>query len=541
METLRINLAKTIWEKMLTNYNLAYAIYRHSLATPDASAVVCKGKALTYREMANRAAQLANYLTHSRDWQRQDEPPRVGILASRGIDACVALIGACWAGATYVPIGLKLPEERILTLLSLCKLSAIIADEEGAKLLTERLLDACPPIVIHTGSAPATPRVGSVDLISMESLSHLTPGEPAPMAMHEIAYIIFTSGTTGVPKGVMIPLGAVRHYVTMIADRLGLRASDRALETCELSFDFSVHNMFSTWEVGASLHILPATTVMNAVKFARSSELTVWNSVPSLAGMLRQVKALNPGSLASLRVTVFGGEQLPESTVTTWQSAAPNSVIFNLYGPTEATVFCLSQTITNPLPLTPGRDVVAIGTPLPGSEAAVVDEHGLQVADGTLGELAIAGMQVADGYLGAPELTESRFPTLNGKRWYLTGDLATRDTSGTFHCLGRIDNQVKVMGYRVELEEIDAHLRIVTGADVVGSVAWPLVDGMARGIVSFVGVQTIDADRVITELKTKIPPYMVPNRVIALENMPLNQSGKVDRRALRQLLDTEAA
>lgn len=541
---------------MKINANLANTIYRHSLNTPDAPAVVCRGQTLTYREFAGKAAQIAASLRHNAAWQSPAESqPRVGILASRSIDACVALMGACWASATYVPIGLKLPEERILTLLSLCNLSAIIADEEGAKLLSERVLAACPPIVIHTGKAPTAPANAAVKLTALTDLSSPlaaasvtestrgtgdeSPAPPALMAASDTAYIIFTSGTTGVPKGVMISAGAARHYVAMITEKLGLQASDRALETCELSFDFSVHNMFSTWEAGASLHILPATMVMNAVKFAQNSGLTVWNSVPSLAGMLRQIKALKPDSLSNLRLTVFGGEQLPEGAVTTWQSAAPNSTIFNLYGPTEATVFCLAQ--ATPLSITPGRAVVTIGGPLPGNEAAIFDTHGQTVADGTPGELAIAGVQLADGYLGLAERTAARFPLRDGKRWYLTGDLAIRDAAGTFHCLGRIDNQVKVMGYRVELEEVDAHLRLTSGADVVGSIAWPMVDGMAHGIVSFIGAPTINSAGVIADLKRRIPPYMVPSRVIALEKMPLNQSGKVDRNALRLWLDRDAA
>jgi non-ribosomal peptide synthetase component F len=279
---------------------------------------------------------------------------------------------------------------------------------------------------------------------------------------------------------------------------------------------------------------------MNAVKFVRNSGLTVWNSVPSLAGMLRQIKALTPDSMATLRVTVFGGEQLPAGTVMAWQGAAPNSTIFNLYGPTEATVFCLSQLVAMPLNLTPGRDVIAIGTPLPDNQASVIDEDGSPVADETPGELAIAGVQLAKGYLGNPELTAQRFPTLNGTRWYRTGDLAVRDSEGRFHCLGRIDNQVKVMGYRVELEEIDAHLRIVSGVDLIGSVAWPLADGAARGIVSFVGAESIDTTRTLEELKARVPPYMVPSQVIAMEHMPLNSSGKVDRRALRQFLELQS-
>jgi acyl-coenzyme A synthetase/AMP-(fatty) acid ligase len=257
--------------------------------------------------------------------------------------------------------------------------------------------------------------------------------------------------------------------------------------------------------------------------------------------MLRQVKALAPGSLAGLRVTVFGGEQLPASTVAAWQNAAPNSVIVNLYGPTEATVFCLAQTVTAPLPLAPGRDVVAIGTPLPGSEATVADENGEPVGDGTPGELLITGEQLAQGYLDAPSLTAARFPTVNGKRWYKTGDLAVRDGARRFHCLGRIDNQVKVLGYRVELEEIDAHLRAVSGAAIVGSVAWPQTDGMASGIVSFVRAPAGSPDGIIDRLKTRIPPYTVPNRIVFLSEMPLSVNGKVDRGKLRQLLEDAAA
>ena len=523
---------------MLANYNLACAVYRHSLLTPDAPAVVCQGRTLSYGELAERAARIAACLTHSAGWSVRDgKLPRVGILASRGVDACVAMLGACWAGATYVPIGLKLPEERILNLLEQCGLSAIITDDAGAKLLSERLLAACPKLRIHAGQVAQN----GGELIDLAALPRVTPAEPVPIAATDTPYIIFTSGTTGVPKGVMISAGAARHYVTMIAAELGLQAADRALETCELSFDFSVHNMFSTWEAGASLHILPATTVMNAVKFARNSGLTVWNSVPSLAGMLRQIKALAPGSLDGLRVTVFGGEQLPEATVTTWQSAAPHSRIVNLYGPTEATVFCLAQEVSTPLPLTPGRDVIAIGAPLPGNAAMVIDAQGQPVLDNVPGELAIAGVQLADGYLAAPELTAERFPMLDGRRWYRTGDLAMRDANGRFHCLGRIDNQIKVLGYRVELEEIDAHLRLVSGADVVGSVAWPLADGMARGIISFVGSHAVDTEQIIVDLKTRLPAYMVPGRVIALDKLPLNSSGKVDRRALRQMLEGGAA
>jgi D-alanine--poly(phosphoribitol) ligase subunit 1 len=258
-----------------------------------------------------------------------------------------------------------------------------------------------------------------------------------------------------------------------------------------------------------------------------------------LAGMLRQVKALAPDCLSGLRITIFGGEQLPVATVTAWQKTAPNSTIYNFYGPTEATVYCLTQELIEPLPVTPGRDVIPIGTPLPGNEASIMDQHGQSAPDGSPGELVIAGVQLAGGYFGSPELTAARFPVIDGKQWYRTGDLALRDALGRFHCLGRLDNQVKVLGHRIELEEIDAHLRFVSGVDLVSSVAWPLVDGMARGVVAFVGASSINPETIVGLLKARIPAYMVPNRVITMQAMPLNTSGKVDRKALVQLLERD--
>lgn len=531
---------------MYDNNNLATPIHRHALSRAQAPAVVCQGRSLSYGQLAARAAHLAQTLRTAPAWPRDPAaPPRIGILASRSVEACVALLGACWAGATYVPLGLKQPEDRLLALLGQCDLAAVVCDDAGARLLSARLRAACPPLLVHVGLQPlpqphADVLVLAGDLPSATDLPADGLPPPVPMKAEDTAYIIFTSGTTGTPKGVMISCAAARHYLATITRHLGLRADDRALETCELSFDFSVHNMFSTWEAGAALHILPATLVMNAVKYARTAGLTVWNSVPSLAGMLRQIKALAPDSLAGLRVTVFGGEQLPAGVVEAWSAAAPGATLFNLYGPTEATVFCLAQTVRPPLPLTPGRDVVAIGQPLPGNTARVVDGEGNELPDGTPGELLIGGAQLALGYLGAPALTAARFPHRDGLRGYRTGDLALRDSAGNFHCLGRIDNQIKVQGYRVELEEIDAHLRSVSGVDVVGAIGWPVQDGTARGIVSFVGAEAIDAEAILGALKQRLPHYMLPGRVIALAQMPLNTSGKVDRKALHRLLDEGA-
>src|SRR6185436_17555128 len=189
--------------------------------------------------------------------------------------------------------------------------------------------------------------------------------------------------------------------------------------------------------------------------------LTIWGSAPAAIAWMRDTRTLQPGAFPLLRYTSFGGEPLPLASVQAWQAAAPNSVVDNLYGPTEATVDCVGQRVepgAAPI-LTPGRGVLAIGVAHPGTELAVLGADLRPVPTGEPGELAIAGRQLTLGYVGLPAVTAERFPTIDGKRWYLTGDIAMRDASGVFHHLGRIDNQIKIHGYRVELEDIEAHMR----------------------------------------------------------------------------------
>jgi acyl-coenzyme A synthetase/AMP-(fatty) acid ligase len=293
-------------------------------------------------------------------------------------------------------------------------------------------------------------------------------------------------------------------------------------------------NMFAAWRSGASLHVLPATKVTDTVRFAREQRLTVWSSTPSLVALLARMKQLVPGALPEARLAVFIGEPLSRGTLAAWSAAAPNSVVEDLYGPTEATVVCTGQRIASDPVWTPGRDVLSIGTALSGCEAAIVsDEHEFLPA-GQVGELALSGVQLAQGYLGAPELTEARFPVIDGKRWYLTGDSAYRDGDGRFHHLGRIDNQVKVLGNRVELEEVEAHIRDVTAHELVAVLPWPTIDGMHQGLVAFVCGARLET--LMSALRLRVPAFMLPSRIHWVDQMPVNPSGKIDRQALAQRL-----
>jgi acyl-CoA synthetase (AMP-forming)/AMP-acid ligase II len=181
--------------------------------------------------------------------------------------------------------------------------------------------------------------------------------------------------------------------------------------------------------------------------------------------------------------------------------------------------------------------VVAIGTPFPGMEAAIVDSAMQFLGDGERGELLLSGPQLSTGYFDAEDLTRASFPVLAGKRWYRTGDLAYRDEAKTFHHLGRIDNQVKVRGLRVELEEIEGYLREVYRTDAVAAVAWPIEHGSANGIVAFVsGESTAEDVELRAQIKEKLPTYMVPSAIHRLDSLPLNANGKVNRRELETLL-----
>ena len=220
-----------------------------------------------------------------------------------------------------------------------------------------------------------------------------------------------------------------------------------------------------------------------------------------------------------------------------WRIAAPSSFVDNFYGPTEVTVDCMAQRLEDPPNVTRDRGTLAIGTPFPGIRAGIVDANLNFLPHGQEGELVVSGRQVARGYFQDPELTAARFPMIEGRRWCRTGDLAFEDASGTFHHLGRIDNQVKILGNRVELEEVEAHLREIVGTDSVAAVAWPLADGRATGIVAFHCAPGMTRDKVREEMKLRVPDYMIPKRVHFLYALPLGSSGKIDRKALTRLLD----
>lgn len=512
------------------NFNLALPFINCAERHPERVALVVDGKEVRYRELAGKAARLAAWLVGRR------RSGRVGVLATRSIEAYAGILGACMAGSTYVALNQKWPAERLITLFGLLDLDALIVDRNGAALLTPEVRAAAPKLIIAPDAGSAG-EAGGTPLVSLDNLEIEPLRDAVEVGPYDAGYIIFTSGTTGLPKGVVISAGSLDCYLEESRRWTQLAPEDRVAEAHDITFDLSVHNLFLTLEAGASLHVMPALALMAPAHFIRSHAVTAWMSVPTIATMMSRSGALKPGLFGALRLSIFCGEPLPVATAQAWAAAAPNSVVENIYGPTECTVVMLRQRLTEPPTVTDGRGTLAIGTPFSSGKAAILGPDRRPVADGEPGEIALCGPQVGIGYFAAPEQTEARFCEIGCERWYLTGDLGLKDADGVFHHLGRIDNQVKVKGNRIELEEVEAHLRTASGSDLVAVVAWPIQDGTPQGLVGFVVGAGFAPEAIRERMWRTLPRYMTPDTIHLRDALPVNVNGKVDRRALRETLE----
>jgi amino acid adenylation domain-containing protein len=497
--------------------NLVLPLLWQAKVNPSQIALDVGGTALSYGELSEAAGRIAGWIG------RETEPVtrRIAVLASRTWEAYAAVLGAAWAGAAYVPINPSWPASRIEQLLAIAKPDGVIADSAGIALIESgALTNYIVPVLAPSRQLPQGPAP-----------------PPAEIAHKQIAYVIFTSGSTGVPKGVMVSNASVNSFLRGMRGRYAITADDRLSQASELTFDVSVFDMFMAWNSGASLHVVPKSQLMAPRDFIQDKSITVWFSVPSIAIFMQRMKMLAPASFPKLRYSLFAGEPLPAATASAWQLAAPNSSVENLYGPTEATVVCLGCRFRGEADITPGRGTVSTGMELAGVDAAILDNDLRTVSHGAQGQLAISGEQLAEGYLADPGLTRSRFPNIGGRRWYLTGDLAYVDESGVFHHLGRIDNQIKVHGHRVELEEIESHLRAHAKTDAVVAIPWRVSFGSAEGVVAFISDSAVPLLELQQALKSSLPSYMVPAEIRSLDRLPLGPSGKFDRKALMELME----
>jgi amino acid adenylation domain-containing protein len=500
---------------------------------PDAPALVVHDHALSYGELDLTARRWAGAIVG----RLRGPAARVGVFGSRSELSYTAALAALYSGAAFVPLNPRFPPDRTRAMINRSDLDAIFVDRLASTQLAAIVdgLEKTPPIWLpETESAE--------ELASARSLD----GELPPLPSDRMAYLLFTSGTSGIPKGVPILHSNVRAFINWAMDRYQFRTGDRFSQTFDQTFDLSMFDLFVAWEAGACVYAMSPIDLLAPSKFVNKNELTVWFSVPSVPAQMRKRNLLRPSMLPTLRWSLFCGEPLPRASAEEWQAAAPNSLVENLYGPTELTIAC---TVHRWNPRTSPRlcvnDMVPIGTPYPGLTAVLVDEDLRLVSDGEPGELCISGAQTSPGYWKDPVRSAERFVKIHAaglpdEIFYRTGDQARQLRNGEYVCLARSDHQIKVLGFRVELGEIEGVLQTGTGVVQAVALGWPLSEGTAKGIVAFVSGAGIDTTELQSACKALLADYMVPSKIILVDDMPMNANGKIDRLALKTRLESGA-
>lgn len=502
------------------------AFHRSADARTDAVALVVDDESLSYGQLRARALSVASSLGTAAPDERF-----AAVLASRSVGCFAGILGVLASGRGYVPMLPSLPPARIAGMIERSGARFVVVDAAG-----NETLEAVRPLL----SCPITAVVA--DACSGELSS--PPGLDA--APDDLAYLLFTSGSTGTPKGVMVTQANIDRFLDVVIDRYGLASSDRFTHLFETTFDLSLFDLFAAWRVGGCVCVPDSRERMLPHKFIERCDISVWFSVPSAALLMKRMRLLEPGALPSLRLALFCGEALPVGVALAFAKAAPNATVENIYGPTELTLACTHYTIGPETAQQAENDVVPIGDPFAGMRAKVVDASLVEVEPGEVGELLMAGPQCAPGYWSDPEKTAQAFLVPPGETevFYRTGDRVRRPSPGqpmTF--LGRVDSQTKINGHRVELGEIEAVLMREGPVDIAVALGWPKTPAGASGVVAFVVEGGLppgyDDNALLDRAAMTLPNYMVPKRIVVLDEWPLNANDKIDRKALLASLEAE--
>lgn len=499
---------------------------------PDRPAVEEAGASVSYEVLRQRASAIASALAA----HAPAEPRLTAVFAARGATAYAAFLGALLRGHGYVPLNPRYPVERNRAILERSGCEAVVVDAESAEAALAVLAGLERPVHVllpdGTRSAAERRRFAPHEALVLGDPDRTGDPEVASVGPDDPAYLLFTSGSTGRPKGVLVRQSNVRAFVDAVGARYEIDERDRLSQMFDLTFDLAAFDLFAAWERGACVCVPRPGEELKPSDFIRSAGLTVWFSVPSVAMLLQRFRLLRPGAFPGLRLSLFCGEALPAALAGAWAAAAPASAVENLYGPTEATIACTAHRFD-------GAEVgglVPIGRPLGETRVLVVDESLEEVRSGEPGELVLAGPQVVDGYLDDEAATAQAFVTHHDLGpAYRTGDRVVAEPDGTLAFLGRLDSQIKVLGHRVELEEVEATIREEAAADAI-AVGWPRTETGAAGIVALVAGE-FDPAALRRRLAARLPDYMVPREIRVVSELPLNANGKRDRRAAAELVE----
>lgn len=490
---------------------------------PGRAALSIDGSHWTYAELGHLGRRIADAIHYASPRCR-----RLGIISGRSVNAYGALVGALELGVTYVPLPHDAPPARVASMIDQAGVEAVVGLDTQLQTLARWLPSDAEVALVSSDSG------GGAKSNRSRSLNPRQSGE---------AYILFTSGSSGSPKGVPISSGNVHSFLCAALDRYNFSCYDVCAQFADISFDLSVISIFGAWSVGACVSALsPHRFALSPVDVLLAERVSVWVSVPSVVALAQVAGRLGSVECSSVRLSLFCGEVLSQTIVRDWSMAVPASRIENTYGPTEATVFCTAYRLdAGVYAVTDGFTDVPIGWPLDNVQVEIVDGEGRVGVD--CGELLLGGPQVFGGYLGAKDETGPWYGRGQsvagggGPEMYRTGDVVSRRRDGCLSFVGRRDTQVKVSGHRVNLEEVDAGLRLaVRGGEAV---AVCLRDRSPSGslLAAVVSGAAVDEGALRRALARSLPRYAIPSKFIFVDALPRTASGKVDRRAAVSLFD----
>jgi len=517
-------------------YPLHGALSRAASRDPNHDAVRHRGRSLTYGQLDAASNRLANALiAHG-----VAPGDRVALFLPKGFEAVVGLYGAMKAGAAYVPIDPHAPVPRAATVAADCTVAAVVSTPSRAAALLQAMEPHRPRVVVlaEDGSDPAELACPVVPIAEVLEGNGDDADPAVPVIEDDLAYILYTSGSTGVPKGVMLSHRNALAFVEWCGGEIGVGADDRLSNHAPFHFDLSVFDLYLAALGGATVVIVPEDEAYFGAelhRLIRDEGITVWYSVPSALVLLTRAMS-EPGELPTLRDVVFAGEVYPTARLRELQRLVPGARLWNLYGPTETNVITYYE-----VPDLGGDDdaTIPIGRACANTHVFAVTDDGKVAGVGEVGELHGRGPTVMSGYWNRPEKTaEVLVPNPVGSPLpdlvYRTGDLVRLRPDGTYDFLGRRDHQIKSRGYRIELGEIEAALHALPTLSDAVAVALPHSEWGTEVVACVVpkdGAEVTERE-VRRHVAQRLPRYMVPARVRIVSDLPRTSTGKVDRQRL---------
>jgi amino acid adenylation domain-containing protein len=505
---------------------------------PDNNALFVDGVYFSYRD-------LSGYVLGAQDaLARADSGDcLIGIYAYRSLWMYAAILSILYKGKGYVPLNPTYPSQKNINVLLKSEIKTILTESAQLKDLLNFLPEdgmAFTIIVLdqENASLEVFSKKHTILWASKSGLNtenaelHRKTGKEV---LSDTAYLLFTSGSTGEPKGIAVKHQNILHLIEVMTSKYGFNPDDRFIQNADYSFDFSVAEIFLSFASGGCLYCTPKSQCMTPARFISEHKITVWTSVPSVANFLSKFNLLKTIFFPTLRYAFFCGEPLLAEMAEEFSVAAPNAKIINLYGPTEAAVFFTEYRFNPNLSECP-NGVVPIGKPFDSLNITVISEKGQPVKSGDVGELCLSGPQVVSSYWKDQGLTHEKFVeefwgAPSKFLWYKTGDLVKSDQNGDLIFIGRTDDQLQVSGYRVELGEIEHVLR--TFAEVGRAVALAYSDyNDQKYIIAFYEGKQLDTNELKNACSNNLPYYMVPKEFHYMEVLPINKNGKIDKENL---------